>query len=147
MSKKQFGGVSELSKAGKHRRDDAEALFGRKRWRGAMYLAGYAVECLLKVKLMRRFRCQNLDGLDGVLKRRGLIPEKATVYDHSIELYLRALGGLDALRSDRTMWGHYNVANGWVPSSRYSPDLSGPEDAEDFLIATDALIGWVENNT
>ena len=39
-----FYGVSEQSKAGKHRMDDARALFDAIRWRGAMYMSGYAIE-------------------------------------------------------------------------------------------------------
>jgi hypothetical protein len=48
-----FYGISEQAKAGKHRLDDAHVLFNGARWRGAMYLAGYAIECRLKTKLMR----------------------------------------------------------------------------------------------
>ncbi len=40
-------GVSEQEKAGKHRMQDARVLLNAGRWRGAMYLAGYSVECLL----------------------------------------------------------------------------------------------------
>lgn len=32
---------------------DAKALLGRKRWSGAYYLCGYAVECALKACLLR----------------------------------------------------------------------------------------------
>jgi hypothetical protein len=52
-----FHGVSEQDKAGKHRMDDARALMTRDRWRGAMYMAGCSIECLLKTKLMRMFEC------------------------------------------------------------------------------------------
>ncbi|HQU42571.1 MAG TPA: hypothetical protein PK867_07145 [Pirellulales bacterium] len=55
MSQYLFSGVSEQAKAAKHRMDDARALFNATRWRGAMYLAGYSLECLLKVKLARDF--------------------------------------------------------------------------------------------
>ena len=48
MSRNLYYGVSEQGKAGKHRLDDARALLNSVRWRGAMYLAGYAVECLLR---------------------------------------------------------------------------------------------------
>lgn len=34
--------------ASRRRRDDAKALQEAKRWAGAMYLAGYAIECSLK---------------------------------------------------------------------------------------------------
>jgi hypothetical protein len=64
MMRELFSGISEQSKAGKHRMDDARALLNAVRWRGAMYMAGYSVECLLKTKLMRIFNCRNLGELD-----------------------------------------------------------------------------------
>jgi HEPN domain-containing protein len=146
MATKRFAGISEQSKAGKHRRDDAQALFEKKRWRGAMYLAGYAVECLLKAKLMRKFGCRVLDELEAELKRRHLIPGDATLYDHRIELYLRAGGGLDAMKNEAAQWSRFVIANRWCPSWRYDPDLSRPEDAEDFLAAVDAVLVWIGNN-
>src|SRR3954453_6782645 len=100
MATKRFAGISEQSKAGKHRRDDAQALFEKSRWRGAMYLAGYAIECLLKTKLMEKFGCRHLDELEAVLQDRNLIPRDASLYDHRIELYMRVGGGLDAVKND-----------------------------------------------
>ncbi len=57
MNRDLFYGLSEQTKAGKHRMDDALTLLNAVRWRGAMYMAGYSVECLLKSKLMHMFRC------------------------------------------------------------------------------------------
>lgn len=39
MARGQDGGISEQSKASKHRLDDARALFASFRWQGAMYLS------------------------------------------------------------------------------------------------------------
>ena len=39
-----------------------------------MYIAGYAVECLLKTKLMQIYGCQNLRELEEVLQRRSVLP-------------------------------------------------------------------------
>ena len=36
-----YTGISEQSKASKHRFDDAKALFDMMRWRDSMYMAGY----------------------------------------------------------------------------------------------------------
>lgn len=52
MLRQQFIGIAEQTKASVHRLDDAYALYQAARWRGAMYVAGYAVECLIKSKLM-----------------------------------------------------------------------------------------------
>ena len=43
----------QLQKIATARLGDARALLGRKRWSGAYYLCGYAVECALKSCLLR----------------------------------------------------------------------------------------------
>jgi hypothetical protein len=146
MPAKPFGGLSEQPRAAVHRRADAQALFEKERWRGAMYLAGYAIECTLKRKLMEKFGCRNLDELEPRLKGLNAIPGDVSLYDHRLDLYLRAAGGLDRLKNDWTAWRDYNLANRWLPSWRYNPDLSCREDSEDFLGAVDGVLGWLEGN-
>jgi hypothetical protein len=80
MARETHHGVSEQSKASQHRRDDAQVLLNAARWRGAMYLGGYSVECLLKSRLMKKFECRTLRELDEELKDRGLIAAEATMY-------------------------------------------------------------------
>lgn len=48
MTRDLFIGITEQSKASAHRGDDAHALLNATRWRGAMYMAGYSVECSLR---------------------------------------------------------------------------------------------------
>ncbi len=43
-----------LSKVAIHRYDDADCLMKAKRYNAAIYLAGYAVECMLKALLVNR---------------------------------------------------------------------------------------------
>jgi len=69
-----------------------------------MYLAGYAIECLIKAKLMKMFKQSDLEGLEAELKRRHIIPDDSSLFDHRIELYVGASGRLDALRSNRGLW-------------------------------------------
>ena len=111
-----------------------------------MYLAGYAIECLIKAKLMEMFQQSNLEGLEVELKRRQIIPEDSSLFDHRIELYLRASGRLDALKKDKALWRSFNIANRWLPSWRYNPDLSNRGDAEDFLEAVDTMVKWIRSN-
>lgn len=141
-----FYGVSEQSKAAKHRMDDARALFNAARWRGAMYLAGYSIECLLKTKLMRKFDCRHLVGLEDELQRRGLLPHHATIFTHHLEDLLRLSEGLDRLRQNVQLWRQFNIVNRWVPAWRYTADLSKRDDAEDFLAAVEQVGQWIDNN-
>ena len=146
MTRDLFIGVTELSKAGIHRREDAFALFGATRWRGAMYMAGYCIECLLKVKLMRIHGCSNLDDLEEQLKRRGLLAERATIFTHELEILLRLANGRDRLRQNGELWPVLNFVNLWIPAWRYNPDRSNQEDARDYLSAVDSIRHWIDHN-
>ena len=141
-----FGGVSEQRKAAKHRFDDARTLFDQNRWRGAMYLGGYSVECLLKTKLMLRHDCHNLRELEEALQDAGLLAAGTTIYTHQLELLLRLAQGMDRLRQNQSLWKLFNIANLWMPAWRYNPDLSNREDAEDFLEAVERVSHWIESN-
>ncbi len=146
MMRDLFYGVSEQSKAGKHRLDDARALLNATRWRGAMYMAGYSVECLLKTKLMRNYKCRHLRELEEELQAKGLIVAETTVFTHHLELLLRLTGAIDRLRSNVDNWRLFNLVNRWVPAWRYTADLSNSEDAVDFLAAIEGFSRWIDNN-
>jgi hypothetical protein len=146
MARETHHGVGEQSKASQRRRDDAQVLLNAARWRGAMYLGGYSVECLLKSRLMKKFECRTLRELDEELKDRGLIAAEATMYTHQFESLLRVTGHLDRLRKDLTLWPSFAIVNRWVPAWRYDPDLSKREEAEDFFEALDRITSWIRAN-
>jgi len=146
MMRDLFYGVSEQGKAGKHRMDDARALFNAVRWRGAMYLAGYSIECLLKTKLMKMFNCRNLLELEEDLQQRGILAGKATLVTHHLEVLLRLTGAMDRLRRSEEHWRSFNMVNRWVPAWRYNADLSDADDAKDFLDAVEKISHWIDHN-
>jgi HEPN domain-containing protein len=146
MARETHHGVSEQAKASLHRRDDAQVLFDAAHWRGAMYLGGYSVECLIKAKLMQKFGCRTIRGLEEELKDRGLIPTEATMYTHHFESLFRVSGFLDRLRKDARLWASFTIVNRWVPAWRYDPDLSKKEEAEDFFEALDRIASWIRAN-
>ena len=92
MSRDLYQGVSEQAKAGRHRLDDARILPGGVRWRGSMYLAGYAIECLLKTKLMKMFDCRTLGELEDELRGQNLIHENTSIFSHQLEFLMRLTG-------------------------------------------------------
>lgn len=146
MARESHQGISEQAKAAKHRRDDAQALFDAGRWRGAMYLAGYSVECLLKVKLMQRFGTRTLRELEDELQRRGVTAAGRSVFTHGLEHLLRMAGGWERMRQSRETWAAFAVVNSWLPAWRYTADLSNSDVATAFLAAVDRVVQWVENN-
>lgn len=146
MSHDLYTGISEQAKASKHRLDDAYALLNAVRWRGAMDMAGYAVECLLKTKLMRIYSCRNLRELEDVLQQRGLLAAQATVFTHQLELLFRLTQSLERLQQNRVLWRQFTLVNRWLPAWRYTADLANQQDAEDFLAAVEVIMGWIDHS-
>jgi len=146
MSHDFYTGISEQAKASTHRLDDARVLFNAGRWRGAMYMAGYAVECLLKTKLMQMYGCRTLRELEDELQRRGALAEHATVFTHHLELLLRLTQRFDQLRQHRLLWPQFVLVNRWLPAWRYTADVANRQDAADFLAAVAQIMQWLEHN-
>ncbi len=146
MNRELHYGISEQAKASRHRLDDARALFNAVRWRGAMYMAGYAVECLLKTKLMQVYRCRHLRELEDELQRRGVLPAHETVFTHQLEALLKLTQGRDRLRQNQSLWRMFNTVNRWVPAWRYTANPANREDASDFMNAVEKLMHWIEHN-
>jgi HEPN domain-containing protein len=147
MAKRQASGVSELAKASIHRLEDARALVEAGRWMGAMYLAGYAVECLLKTKLMRRYRCRNLEELETKLRKRRRIAELSSLFTHSLMTLVDLLECRDRMRTHPDVWGNFTHVNQWKPAWRYWSNPATEEDANDFLAATERVLRWIHANT
>jgi hypothetical protein len=146
MARNAFQGVSEHAKAARHRLVDARVLLDGARWRGSMYMAGYAVECLLKTKLMRIFNCNTLSDLEDELRRRNALPANATVFTHQLEILMVLTHSLERLKRDKGLWTGYNTVNRWIPAWRYAAEPSNPDDAGDFFGAVERLLLWIENN-
>ena len=104
MNRNLHNGISELAEASRQRLADAKVLLDASRWRGAMYMAGYAVECLLKTKLMHIYNCKNLRELEDLLRQRSILPADRTVFTHQLEDLLRLTPGYNRLRQDRDVW-------------------------------------------
>lgn len=141
MAKDSYSGVTAQQKASRQRRLDAEALLSAKRWIGAMY---FAVECLLKAKLMRRFRCLNLSQLERHLRDKGLMRNADTIFSHQLHFLLRLTGAVDRLRMNREAWLAFAVVNEWVPAWRYFPRERTKSEADDFFEAVRIVLHWID---
>jgi HEPN domain-containing protein len=146
MTRDQYIGITEQSKASKHRLDDAWALFHAVRWRGAMYMAGYSIECLLKAKLMEIYNCRHLYQLEDELQRRGMLAANTTVFTHQLEMLLRLAQARDRLQQNRTLWRQFNTVNRWMPAWRYTANRSSRTEAQNFLEAIEKILDWINHN-
>lgn len=138
-------GVSEMNRAALRRREDAEALLAAGHFRGAMYVSGYAIECLLKSKLMKMFDCKTLDALEMRLRGMGRMAANASIYTHQLEYLLRLTGRLEVLQQS-VQGVHFRVINAWLPAWRYDPRIGTRKESEKFLQSIDAIMAWVGNN-
>lgn len=146
MARDSFQGVTEQAKASRHRRQDAQILHDGGRWRGSMYVAGYAIECLLKAKLMKQYGCFRLQDLEDELRRRGLMSERATVYTHELERLLAWTQSMGRLQQNIRLWRTFNLVNRWLPAWRYDADVSNRDDSHAFLEAVDTILQWIQSN-
>ncbi len=108
MSRRDFHGRVDQRRAAAKRLADAERLLGRAGtagWReqrgnhsrGAMYLAGYAVECKIKACMMEMYDCMTLAELTAKIE-----VNEAIIYQHGLEALLSLRPGWLAMlkRSD-----------------------------------------------
>ena len=92
-------GLTEMRKAAIHRREDAKTLRDGRRWRGAMYMMGYSVECSIKARLMERFTSPNLEELEAELSRR--LRTRVDLRTHSLSVLM----GVHVCGASSVAWG------------------------------------------
>ena len=146
MNRNLHDGVSGLAVASRQRLEDAKALLNASRWRGAMYMAGYAVECLLKTKLMHIYDCKNLRELEDLLRQRSILPVHRTVFTHQLEDLLRLTPGYNRLMQNRDTLALFNKVNRWIPNWRYTPKLTDRREATEFMTSIERFMHWINNN-
>lgn len=139
----------QLQTLAKTRLGDAKALLGRKRWSGAYYLSGYAIECGLKAGLLR-----HLGESGAVFGEQGqaYLKDLAGCWTHDL-VKLVKLAGLEAeFKAARdanpgleAFWG---VAKDWKETSRYQ---EATEDEARALFKAvsdnpDGVLRWIQSH-
>jgi hypothetical protein len=151
MTRSEFHGISEQRKAAIKRLRDAKFLLNQqdgpswrdqsgKHARGAMYLAGYAIECKLKSIAMETLGCRTLEEL-----RIKLRVDEHDIYSHGLERLATMLGLYSRLRQSR-VWRDFGEVNRWRPSWRYDPKDWNNGLALEFLEAVERVYYWLESN-
>lgn len=102
---------------------------------GAVYLAGYGVECILKALVLS---CVPLKKQEEIL--RAFRGNQAHSYEWLREQYL-TLGGTK-LPAKTTQ--HFTLVNAWSTDLRYSPRDVRASEAEEFLASANSIIAWAD---
>jgi HEPN domain-containing protein len=117
------------------RYEEAEVLFKAEYTTGAVYLAGYGIECILKALVLMTvpasFRLDTLKSFRG---------GKAHEYEWLRSLYLTNGGG----RFPREITQHFTLVNDWSTDLRYTPRSVRDEEAEAFVASAVAIIRWAD---
>jgi HEPN domain-containing protein len=123
----------ELKKIALARIKDAECLFASKRYDGARYVCGYAVEIALKARVCRHlnwgeFLPSNLD--DGLYR---------LLMTHKFALLL-SLTGLEQSLRRSALWNDWNTVATWDPELRYKLRSATRAQAEAMIQSTKELV-------
>jgi len=125
---------AELHKLCDARIQDAQALFQSRRYSGAYYMAGYAVECALKACIARQ-------------TRRWEFPERNTnrLYVHDLKSLL-TFAGLEtefgnARMASAPLDSAWAVVVNWSEQTRY--ETRTRTEASDLLSAVTTVVNWV----
>lgn len=140
MDRKQLQTLAKL------RLGDAKALLGRKRWSGAYYLCGYAVECGLKACLLRHV------GESGALfGDQQYLKKLADCWTHDL-VKLVNLAGLDAefgtaRSANPTLEAFWATTKDWKESSRYEEKAEAEAKAlfEAVSHDPDGVFRWIQS--
>ena len=117
--------------------------------RGAVYLAGYAVECLLKAYIIHQMQAQTLveamDRLNERRNRQGLKPTKNVLRSaagHEISYVVQLTDLETSFESyDIKIWGRVGA---WKSAWRYESDVMSPQTAQEFLKDVEAIVNWLQ---
>lgn len=115
--------------------EEAEVLFKAEYTTGAVYLAGYAIECILKALVLMAVPAETRP--DTMKSFRG---GKAHEYEWLRSLYLTNGGA----RFPRDITQHFTLVNDWSTDLRYTPRTVREDDAEAFLASAVAIIRWAD---
>ncbi|MCP4549727.1 MAG: hypothetical protein GY835_24995 [bacterium] len=114
----------------------AEAIFLKAEHpSGAIYLAGYLVECYLKWALCERSGVQYLQDLPD----SNLAESLTSGAGHNLETLCDVTGYSNHFQANNTVMRAFQMAAGWSPNIRYVKACGGNREAVQFLAAVRLL--------
>jgi HEPN domain-containing protein len=116
----------------RQRFEEAEILLKNRRPNGCIYLAGFAVECILKSLILANTTKRQ--------REKVMLAVKAE-YGHDLDA-LRKEAGRRGIHMTREVMEEFRRSNTWNNNLRYSPGIQSTEDAQTLLSAADEVIMW-----
>lgn len=112
--------------------DDGAALLAISRPRAAIYLTGYAVECIMKALLI--ISTPTGERADTLTTFRGAIAHNI---DWLRERLVQRIGRLPVAENR-----YLSLVSSWSTDLRYEPGPGDVDDAKMFLAATESILAW-----
>jgi hypothetical protein len=124
----------ELKDIARARLKDSEVLYKQKRYDGAFYLCGYAVELALKARVCRTLKWKGFPTSNKEFE--GLLSFRV----HKLEMLLR-LSGMES-KITQSFLADWSIVAAWDPESRYRSIWSASKnDAFNMIESTKKLLG------
>lgn len=129
----------DLIKIAESRIKDAEVLYEKKRYDGAEYLFGYAVEVALKARI-----CDE-EGICGFPETKSEFQGYKKYKIHDLDDLLEYSGMESKIKSN--YFAEWSEVVTWEPGARYKPiGYAKPEDTERMIQAAKTLVEEICNN-
>jgi hypothetical protein len=108
--------IKELRDIARARLRDAEALLAARRYEGAMYVCGYAVEIALKARVCRTLKWPEFPSTDREFQSN---TKYKFLKIHSLDLLLSYSGQENKIKTK--FMAEWSAVAVWSPDSRYKP--------------------------
>jgi len=118
----------DLTKIARARLRDAEVLYRSRRYDGAIYLCGYAVEIALKARI-----CRTLSW-PGDPSTGGEFQNYQSFRTHNLDVLLHLSGVEEKVKT--TLMTEWSAVTAWDPEARYKPIGSTTRQAAELMIAS-----------
>ena len=128
--------ISELRKIAGARLRDAEILNASKRYDGAIYLCGYAIELVLKARICRTLKWQ------GYPSTKTEFQNLQSFRTHDLDVLLHLTGLEETIKTN--FLADWSAVAQWNPAARYQPvGTAGESDANLMISASKRLTGRI----
>jgi hypothetical protein len=147
----------EIEKLSVERIEEAQILFGSKKFDGAYYLSGYSIELALKAKICRLLKIPNLFTSDEKKLQDigGIVEVRKALKTHNLFTLLIFSGLKEKFEIDKATIKSLSLGSSiffqnWSANLRYRP-CGSVEEAEcmellELLTCEEGILKWIANN-
>lgn len=128
---------------------DAEILLANERFDSAYYLAGYAVELLLKARVCKTLGIPDFFDFDNLqrqrLKNESVITRPYRVHDYEQLLILSGIYTQyqKEIETNELFFSNWSIISDWNENSRYLTGIN-PDRVNKFITSVKEVLVWIQ---